>query len=98
MIKKILLGLILIVVVISAVMCVTSLMNRQSQTPPDIEEANYQIGTQSRTYYAKEVVQNDNIYTLHGYWYMADGKWAYSDGTISFDEKAYGSITVNKRK
>lgn len=42
--------------------------------------------------------QADMIYTLHGYYEIANGKWKWRESTLPLDEYYFGSITVKRRK
>lgn len=39
----------------------------------------------------------DMLYTLHGYYEIADSKWRWRESTLALDEYYFGDITVKRR-
>ena len=93
--KIILLAILIIGIVFISITCGLKCLDEKSNNAPD--GATYSITTPSRTYYAKNVMSDNGMYTLSGYWHMKNGKWVYVDGILDLNADYFEWVKINIR-
>lgn len=95
---KLLAGLSLIVGLLYLGACgIANFWPKASVDPPDKGKAEYQvyISNTHSTFYSDDVLDQDGIVTIDGYYERIDGEYKYRKTKLMLDRQYFGNITVS---
>lgn len=88
---------ILVVIAFAAIGVFAQTCDKPGELPGSIGKTQYQVITDSRTYYTDSYEWEGTTLVLHGFWVKEGSKWVQYKTDLPMSSNAYGRMEVRKR-